>query len=1241
MDKYLKPAKLDADPGDSVESASNYKHWKKTFDSFLETFTDPAPTDANQLAMLTNHVSHSVFKYISGCETYATAIQKLNNIYITPQNEIYSRHLLLSRKQKDGESVDQYMSALDLLSKECVFADITANVYRDEYIRDSFICGLKSTEIRQRLLEDCSDRTTTFKRARTLELSVKQSQQIGNSTIVNAMTSENEQNEAISAALHGRPSHGASPGLYRAPTRDMPYNYNNAARGNSSSNSSKSCFYCGFSLHPRSKCPAREAFCHTCGIKGHFQKVCRNPSLSGKRNDNRTNSTSAVLHGDTQSRAAAIIPTSLSDAIVSAKVSGSDVNVLIDSGSTESYINENIVNDLGLKVCYNDRKTVRMASEAQVIVTIGSTSVELNLAGHIYENVKLSVMPNLCTDVIIGHDVLSQHEKLVINFGGHRSSMLIDKISESGFACSLSQIRISPQPLFHNLSSDVKPIACKSRRYGTSEQQFIESSTANLLSDGVIEPSSSPWRAQVLVTTNDRHKRRMVVDYSHTINKYTELDAYPLPNLDTLAQKVAKYAVYSTYDLKSAYHQVPICESDKPYTAFESGGRLYQFTRIPFGVTNGVAAFQRVLDTIIDTEQLIATYAYLDNITVCGENQEKHDRNVEKFMEIVEKYKFTLNNDKTIKSVTEIKILGYLISKDKTCPDPDRMKPLFDLPVPQNQKSLKRALGLFSYYSKWVSKFSDKIRSLTGEPNFPLNEEAISAFNTMKKSIAESCLICPNNDDLLVLETDASDHCLSASLNQGGRPVAFFSRTLHSHEQHHHSVEKEACAIVEAARKWRHYLCGRRFLLLTDQEAVSYIFNKTSHGKTKNNKILRWRIELSCLDFDIKFRPGKNNVTADCLSRAFCSSMYRDEDLLDLHNGLCHPGITRMNHFVRTKNLPYSLEDVKRVTSQCTICARLKPNYYKPDNPALIKSTQPLERISIDFKGPLPSVSKNKYILTIVDEYSRFPFAYPCKNIDTGTVKQCLSEFFALFGTPGYIHSDRGRSFISENLREFLISQGIGSSFSAAYNPRGNGQCERYNGTIWKTVQLALENKKLDRSQWEIVLPEALHAIRSLLCTATNTTPHERFLGFSRRSATGKTLPTWLLEQGKALLRRHVRPSKYDPLGDEVDIVDINPHYAKVQMPNNYVKTVSLRDLAPLPKTRNENNNISESILNEVAAPVATPYPPSALYTPTVPSVASAPNRSLDTCPSSVTAPRRSARETKPPDVTNYSKLGG
>ena len=126
------------------------------------------------------------------------------------------------------------------------------------------------------------------------------------------------------------------------------------------------------------------------------------------------------------------------------------------------------------------------------------------------------------------------------------------------------------------------------------------------ISDGIIEPCFSPWRAQVVVVKDltKSNKKRLCTNYSKTINLYTELDAYPFSRIDDMINELAKYNVFSTFDLKSAYHQIPIKNSDKKYTAFETNGKLFQFCRIPFGVTNGVSMFQTSMDKFVEEEKL-------------------------------------------------------------------------------------------------------------------------------------------------------------------------------------------------------------------------------------------------------------------------------------------------------------------------------------------------------------------------------------------------------------------------------------------------------------------------------------------------------------------------------------------------------------------------------------------------------------------------------------------------------------
>ena len=177
-----------------------------------------------------------------------------------------------------------------------------------------------------------------------------------------------------------------------------------------------------------------------------------------------------------------------------------------------------------------------------------------------------------------------------------------------------------------------------------------------------------------------------------------------------------------------------------------------------------------------------------------------------------------------------------------------------------------------------------------------------------------------------MVECDASDVAISAKLNQGGRPVAFMSRTLHGSELHYPAVEKEATAIIEAVRKWTHFLSRQHFTLVTDQRSVSFMLDIRKRTKIKKNKIQCWRLELASYSYNILYRPGKENAAADSLTRGFCS-LTSISSLAEIHASLCHPGVTRFLHFVRTKNLPFSTGDVRKVCFSCRICAALKPSF--------------------------------------------------------------------------------------------------------------------------------------------------------------------------------------------------------------------------------------------------------------------------------------------------------------------------
>lgn len=323
MDKYLRPDRFDADPCSENDLSTQWSHWKETFDNFLAAIATPGtPVSAEiKYHLLVNHLSPALYTHIKGCD-YKIAIQKLNDLFMKPPNEIYSRHRLMKRSQNSGESVHQYLQALKVLSKDCSFKDVTAEQNENDYVRDAFISGLSNPIIRQRLLENRSiSLDTAYEQARTLELAQLHNDAYQPTSVI---------------AVNAVPSTSST-------INDTSMSADNivAVTRNSSvvSTRQETCYFCGNKRHLRRDCPAADSICLSCGKKGHFAKVCRSKS---QRN-------AAILTGNNSSETLSCITSSaaannLSKATVSVVINNSILaRALIDTGSTASFIDKRLV----------------------------------------------------------------------------------------------------------------------------------------------------------------------------------------------------------------------------------------------------------------------------------------------------------------------------------------------------------------------------------------------------------------------------------------------------------------------------------------------------------------------------------------------------------------------------------------------------------------------------------------------------------------------------------------------------------------------------------------------------------------------------------------------------------------------------------------------------------------------------------------------------------------------------------
>ena len=463
------------------------------------------------------------------------------------------------------------------MAKECKFEAVDAMKNKSDYICDAFIAGLQNSEIRRKVLESSKTELSEI-----VSLS-----QVYEDAKKNAEHFQGPHPASLSCAVSDHQNEDSEPVQAAAATRYT--------------NQNQRCSWCGKERHQKFRCPARSHSCKKCGLVGHYEKVCR----SSKKGPSA--SVYPVLASVPKKE-----PKCLEPSTFNVGVNGSTVNALFDTGSADNYIHPDAVKSCRLKVI-PEAGEVAMADTEQRTQTAGYVLATLTVNGKKYTNSKLTILNHACASIILGIDFLAKHNQVTINYGGEGPPLVAGTDGEaSPFSASLGALKVEPPLLFHNLTADCHPIRTKSRRFSIQDRLFIKAEVKRLLSEGIIEKSNSPWRSQVHVTGGGHQKKRMVVDYSRTINRFTLLDAYPLPRIDEMVNTMAQYKIFSTIDMLSAYHQIVIADEDKQYTAFEADGGLYQFCRLPFGVTNGVSVFQREMDSFVEENGLLGTSPYLD-----------------------------------------------------------------------------------------------------------------------------------------------------------------------------------------------------------------------------------------------------------------------------------------------------------------------------------------------------------------------------------------------------------------------------------------------------------------------------------------------------------------------------------------------------------------------------------------------------------------------------------------------------
>ena len=730
-------------------------------------------------------------------------------------------------------------------------------------------------------------------------------------------------------------------------------------------------------------------------------------------------------------------------------------------------------------------------------------------------------------------------------------------------------------------------------------RQKMRETTAQMCEQGVTTPKS--WVRFAFPAFFAKRPRsdklRLCINFI-PLNKVTVPMKTPMPQVEDLIQEIGRKRIHSVMDLRSGYHQFALSQRAKELCNMCTPDSVLGFNVLGFGLCNAVPFFQAEMQKILKDGIARGTIkVYVDDIIISTDTPEEHLKELRYIFTQLRKHNLKAALPKCHFMLKKAKILGHVVGEGVVAPDPELLQGIRDFPEPRSQKAVRQFLGLVNYIRSHIPNLSDLEEPLNAllrgseKETFKMTPEAREAFLKLKDEKVHH-LFAPDYSRPITLQTDASALGAGAVLAHRGtngelQPIAFASWSFNSAQRNYSATDRELLAIVLALRKFRAFLFGRKFKVLTDHKALSGNVDVSD----PHSRIARWSAELSQYDLDIEYIRGALNEVPDALSRNFLGADQVDFDLADMHvaaaeilavpddeewakaleldpdfmpiirwlrdealpdndaraaavtfeaekflfdsgSGLlfrivktetgsryrrCVPQLFRARILQLYHDAPFSgghlgrdktYEKLKRkfyfpdmfryvagYVKTCVSCQRIKDGKEVGKAPiGTLPAKSRFDTLSIDL-WQAGSISRNgyKYVLTVVDAFTKWAFAIPIRDKKAATVAYALYErVFSVFGFPNRIHSDQGKEFVNEILSALCALFGIDKTRTTAYHPQGNAFAERIHQFFGKALSAYV---RAEQDDWDLYLPAIQLAYNSAKHDSTLFTPSELMFG--------------------------------------------------------------------------------------------------------------------------------------------------
>ena len=845
--------------------AENWRKFKQEFELYMLAAGHDGKPSKQKIALLL-HVArkqaievYNTFAFSEEEEgEYESVIGKFDSYCNPKKNETYERYVFNSRKQLEGEAIEQFVTDLKLKAQTCQFDNL-----RDSMIRDRIVLGVRSQRVRERLLrEDDLDLGKAIKICQAAEVTERQIETLSQKF------SDGEANVHYNRGRHN-PKHKP----VQTHSKQKP-----------KSNFTK-CNCCDTAHAPRA-CPAFNKSCNACGKQGHFSRVCRSKPKVRYVSRDEVSDPAELFVGMVKSGH----DTRDGRWSQNLRVDGKTIDFKLDTGSDVNIISELEYQTITPKPRLDKSQTLMTSYSGGPIQSLGVCCVSVQYKKrHIYAYMEVV-----------------RDERRPALLGGTDCARLglVKRVHAMTTRDMKAKILKSHPQLFHGsgslpgvhtivLKDDAAAVIHAPRRVAVAKRPELKRELDRQVKNGFLSKVTEPtdWVNSLVIVEKSNGQMRLCID-PEDLNKVVKREHFQIPTKEEILGKLRDAKWFSKLDATAGFHQIKLDKPSSMLTTFNTPFGRYRYLRLPMGICSAPEVFHKTVHQFL--EEFDGVTVYMDDIIVWGSTVEEHDERLMKALERLSEVGLVLNAEKCVFRQPEIEYLGEVVTQDGVKPDPNKIQAITEMPTPRDVLELQRVLGMVTYLGRFIPNLSVRttaLRSLLVKGNdWQWHAEHEAEWNGIKETLSKHPVLQYYDESkALKVSTDASKDGIGAVLLQETdgewMPVAYASRSMTAAERNYAQIEKEQFGVVFACERFHVYIYGRSVIVETDHNPLIAISKK--HLCDAPPRLQRLLLRIQKYDLKLEYTPGKLLVVADTLSRAFSPKQVASSTESEVHVHVC------------------------------------------------------------------------------------------------------------------------------------------------------------------------------------------------------------------------------------------------------------------------------------------------------------------------------------------------------------------